>query len=112
MTRPSVSRIEEFMDQSKLHAKLIAAARQNPPSDRVPYAFEKRIMARISQPVADVWSIWGPALWRAALACIVATVLVGTWSEFSPSSESEDLSQAVENTVYAAVDVSLDEDAK
>lgn len=100
------------MDQTKLHAKLIAVARQNPPSDHVPYAFEKRIMARLKQPVVDAWSLWGTALWRSALACLVGAILLGTWSEFSPSSDSEDLSQAVDNTVYAAVDVSLDEDAQ
>jgi hypothetical protein len=100
------------MDQTKLHAKLIAVARQNPPSDHVPYAFEKRIMARLTQPVADAWSMWGTALWRSALACCTATLLLGAWSQLSTSSDSEDLSQAVDNTVYAAVDVSLDEDAQ
>ena len=97
------------MDLSTLQSKLIAAARQNPPSDAVPYAFEKRIMARIGQPVADAWSVWGMALWRAALACLAATLLLGTWSQFSAPSDSEDLSQAVDNTVYAAVDVSLED---
>ena len=36
------------MNLAELERKLIAAARANPPSDRVPYAFEKRIMARLA----------------------------------------------------------------
>ena len=38
------------MNLAELERKLIAAARANPPSDRVPYAFEKRIMARLAEP--------------------------------------------------------------
>ena len=55
------------MNLAELERKLIAAARANPPSDRVPYAFEKRIMARLAaRPVADGWALWARALWRAA----------------------------------------------
>ena len=53
------------MNLAELERKLIAAARANPPSDRVPYAFEKRIMARLAAwPVADSWALWARALWR------------------------------------------------
>src|ERR1035441_10170892 len=61
------------MNVTQLERKLIAAARANPPSDRVPYAFEKRIMAHLAaQPVVDDWALWARALLRAAAPCVVA----------------------------------------
>ena len=69
------------MDTAKLNQKLMAAARHETPSDRVPYAFEKRIMARIGdlRPV-DVWALWGRALWRAAAPCVALTIIMGVWT--------------------------------
>ena len=56
------------MNLDDLQKKLLAAARSHPPVDAVPYAFEKRIMARLgaARNVADGWTFWGRALWRAA----------------------------------------------
>jgi hypothetical protein len=103
------------MNLSELQTKLLAAARKSPPSDHVPYAFEKRIMAHLTKPiVVDVWALWGRGLWRAAAACVVAMALIGGWS-YHASHEATDLSQAFENTVYAALDEGVtpdvDEDA-
>jgi hypothetical protein len=93
------------MNVTELQAKLLKAARNNPPGDQVPYAFEKRIMARLGKPVTDAWSLWGAALWRAAAACVVAMVLLGSWSYHeSASTESADFSQDFENSVFAALD--------
>ena len=36
------------MNLDNLHNKLITAARATPADDRVPYAFEKRVMARLA----------------------------------------------------------------
>ena len=36
------------MNIAELQKKLLAAARANPPGDRVPYAFEKRVMALLA----------------------------------------------------------------
>ena len=102
------------MNLSQLHAKLISVARQNPPSEHVPYAFEKRIMARLTKPVVDVWALWGKALWRAAAVSVFAMALLGGWSYVSQS-ESTDLSQSIEDTVFAALDdqpAVLDEDLR
>ncbi|MBA4147621.1 MAG: hypothetical protein H0X66_05860 [Verrucomicrobia bacterium] len=96
------------MDLTKLQDKLIAAARSRPPGDQVPYAFEKRVMANLRQPLADAWSSWGSALWRAAFSCVVAMLLVMAWSQASTRT-SADLSQAFEKTVLAAAD-HFDED--
>jgi hypothetical protein len=69
------------MNEKELRAKLIAAAKNNPPSDAVPYAFEKRIMNRLAEcPAPNIWALWSGPLWRAALTCIAITVLCGAWS--------------------------------
>jgi hypothetical protein len=102
------------MNLQQLQAKLLAAARRNPPSDQVPFAFEKRIMARLAKPIVDAWSLWGKALWRAAAACVIAVVLLGSWSLQTESSDNTDLSQQFEQTVFAALDeqsaISIGED--
>ena len=92
------------MNLQNLQNKLLAVARKNPPSDRVPFAFEKRIMAHLAKPLVDHWSAWGRALWRAAAACVVAMTLLGGWSFQTASSENVDLSQDLHNTVFAALD--------
>src|SRR4051812_42520051 len=96
------------MDLANLKQKLIAAARNHPPSDRVPYAFEKRVMCLLrAQPVLDEWALWSRALWRAAAACLALVVLLGFISFFTPpgnTAGANDLSQAFENTMLAAVD--------
>ena len=97
------------MDLSKLHNKLIAAARNNPPGNQVPYAFEKRVMANLARPVVDAWQVWGLALWRSAASCVVAMLLIGGWSALEKR-EAEDLSYSFEATVLAAAD-NFEEDA-
>jgi hypothetical protein len=95
------------MDLAQLERKLIAAARANPPSEWMPYAFEKRIMARLNAaPVADRWALWARGLWRAAAPCVAIMLALGAWSFFTPKSHAPatDLSQQLENTLLAAVD--------
>ena len=99
------------MKTTKLQEKLLAAARCQPPGDAVPsavpYAFEKRIMARIHSipardELADELALWASALWRAAASCCVIMVALGVWS-FLPvhTPESPEFSQEFENTVFA-----------
>lgn len=95
------------MNLDQLERKLIAAARAHPPNDRVPYAFEKRIMARLAdRTVADGWELWARALWRAAALCVTVTVLLGAWSLIGTrgTTPANDLSQDLEKTLLAAVD--------
>jgi hypothetical protein len=93
------------MNLERLNQKLIAAARANPPGDAVPYAFEKRIMARLSgRAVPDIWGMWEQALSRAAAVCVLAMLGLALWSYFGPAPNSETLSQDVERTLFAAVD--------
>jgi hypothetical protein len=95
------------MNLAQLERKLIAAARTHPPSDQVPYAFEKRILARLAaRPVLDGWELWARALWRAAAPCVAIMLLLSAWSLFGPQSSApaNDLSQDLEQTLLAAVD--------
>ena len=94
------------MKPGKLDRKLIAVAKANPPSDAVPYAFEQRIMARLGKvPVIDSWAEWSRALWRAAAPCAAIAIFLGVWAVFTPDNNtgSTDLSQDLEQTVFAAV---------
>ncbi len=94
------------MDLAELERKLFAVARRNVPADRVPYAFEQRILARLKgRPVFDLWGEWSRALWRAAAPCVAIALLYGAWSLYSGNrAQNSDLSQQFENTVLAAAD--------
>ena len=95
------------MNLDKLQQKLFAAARANPPSDRVPYAFEKRILARLAaRRVEDPRSQWGAALWRGAAACVAVTVLLSVWSfsGLNRPRSGANLSQDLEHTLLASGD--------
>jgi len=95
------------MNLNELHGKLIAAARATPPDERVPYTFEKRIMARLAgKTPLDAWDLWGQAFSRAAVFCVGFMLLLSAGSFFLPgaNSSSLSLSQDVEQTLMAAVD--------
>ncbi|HEV2327791.1 MAG TPA: hypothetical protein VGY56_03260 [Verrucomicrobiae bacterium] len=94
------------MNVTELQRKLIAAARANAPDDRVPYAFEKRVIALIPGmiPTNDV-ALWVRGLWQAAASCVVVAALCGAWAFLNPASNSgDDLSQNLETTLLASVD--------
>ena len=97
------------MDLDKLHQKLITAAKATAPSDQVPYAFEKRIMARLTAPLAvDVWAVWGRWLWRAVTPCMLVMAGLGVWvvaTTHPIEPESPNLEQAIENTLLSSDDV-------
>lgn len=95
------------MNLVELKRKLLAAARSSRLPDRVPYAFEQRIMACVrSLPVPDPWGAWAGALWRAAVPCVAISLLLAAWSFLGAAngSYSSDLSQEIDNTVLAALD--------
>lgn len=96
------------MNLERLKQKLIATARANPPGDGVPYAFEKRVLARLpGRAMPDIWGMWGQALSRAAAVCVMAMVGLALWSYLEPAPSSESLAQDVERTLFAAVDNSV-----
>ena len=93
------------MNLAELEKKLLATARGQAPSERVPLAFEKRIMARLAAvPSPDHWGLWARGLWRATAPCLGVMMLLAAWSFFAApaNSPAEDLSQQLENTVFAA----------
>jgi hypothetical protein len=84
------------MNLADLHGKLIAAARANPPGDRVPYAFEKRVLAGLrGSKGEDSWALWGRALWRSAFACLVVAIGLSVWSVQSSAEIDTDLESAM-----------------
>ena len=99
------------MNLEELRRKLVAAARAQSPSEHVPYAFEKRVMAMLSsRPVVDLGALWARALWRAAGPCIAIMVFLAAWSFFAADGRTSgrtpmtDLSQEFENTLLAVAD--------
>lgn len=96
------------MDLEKLHQELLATAKANPPGQQVPYAFEKRIMARLSAPLrVDEWALCGRWLWRAVAPCMSLMIALGVWvlATTHTEPESPNLEQAIENTLLSSDDV-------
>ena len=92
------------MNENELHAKLIAAAKNDPPSSLAPYAFEKRIMNAVAtRPAPDIWALWGGPMWRAALSCVAITILCALWSfaAHRQAASDESFSQDFEAIVFA-----------
>jgi hypothetical protein len=96
------------MNLDELQNKLMAAARKSPPADRVPYAFEQRVMARlVTTPRFDEWAAWVRSLWYGAGVCTAVAVLMSVWS-FTPDADQElaaNFSQDLEQTILAPDDV-------
>ncbi|HAV61456.1 MAG TPA: hypothetical protein DCY13_03725 [Verrucomicrobiales bacterium] len=98
------------MQLDVLEQKLVNAARKHPPGDHVPYAFEKRIMARLAEVgIPDGWFLWSRALWRAAVPCLLLVIFSGLWSSNSMNAANTvDFSQQLENTVLAELNQNLE----
>ena len=99
------------MNLEQLQKKLLAAARANPPEDRVPYAFEKRVLARLAaQPTLDGSALWARALWRAAVPCVAVTILLAGLSftvipsDTTTVTSGDDVSQQFEQALLASAD--------
>jgi hypothetical protein len=95
------------MDLNTLYNKLILAARAARPSEEVPYAFEKRIMARLMPRLkVDPWALWSRNLSRSAVLCGIVCLLVGLWSyhKFSRDTVADSISVAFETAVFAPQD--------
>jgi len=96
------------MKLAELQQKLTAAARLQPPDERVPYAFEKRIMALIAERAAASGRVlWMRGFLRAAVSCLALALVCGAVSLFTPAApdNGNDLSQDFENTLLASADL-------
>ena len=87
------------MNLEHLQNKLLAAAKANPPADRVPLAFEKRVLAHLTtkSPV-DLTTLWSRALWRATVPCL-ALMLVLTGLALFPTGSTNSTASVVTTTV-------------
>jgi hypothetical protein len=102
------------MNLAEIQQNLLATARKNLPSDRVPFGFERRVMARLTvQPLLDIWALWARALWRAAAPCVAIMLVLAAWSLFTPTKSPPpgNLSQDLENTLLATMDPELPVDS-
>ena len=99
------------MNLEALQTKLLSAAKANPPSQAVPYCFEKRVMANLAgQKPMNIWAHLAQPMWRAAISCVAITALCGIWTLGSlPASDSNDLSQDLESAVYAGLNQHAEE---
>lgn len=67
-------------------AKMLAESGESV-DDRVPYAFEKRVMAHIKQSpqlALSFWEQWNQALWRAVVPCFAIFILAAVWTDSDP----------------------------
>ena len=99
------------MNMAELQKKLLAAARSNPPSDHVPYAFEERIMAQLpAKPASDILATWNRTLWQAAAPCVAVMLLLGAWTRFAQRTDSsrETLAADLESSLYLPFDNSTE----
>lgn len=89
------------MNTDSLYRTLIRAGRTDPPSEKVPYAFEKRIMAAvrgISKP--DPMKGWVLGLWRAAVSFAGVAAIICVLAVRLPVAEDD---SSVTTAVPAAV---------
>lgn len=89
------------MDLDKLTEKLLQAARE-PADEHVPYAFEKRIMARLRElpaPVLDPILLWARSLWNAVPWCVALSVGIFLLTHTSGERPAGSLDLALEQTV-------------
>lgn len=92
------------MKLDNLHRKIITAARAEQPSERVPYAFEKRVMAHLANNGAvDLLGAWSVALWRAAASCVVVSVAACAFVLWFGGHQEPDFSREFDAAVFASV---------
>ena len=98
------------MNLEQLQKKLLAAARANPPADRVPYAFEKRILAQLAaQPPLTARRALGAGTVAGRRSVRRRHALAGNLVFHLPHRiqrrpRHEDLSQQFEQTLLASAD--------
>ena len=91
---------------------MLAKTRKMPADDRVPYAFEKRIMAHIKETPessANLWELWGHSLWRAVVPCLAVMVLVAVWIK-APGKTTETSGPKAGAPTVATIDSPAKED--
>ena len=102
-----MKKIEDILE------RLLTQTREIPANDRVPYAFEKRIMAHIKEApaaLADVWSAWAQSLWKAVVPCLAVLVMVAVWMKAPTDGTGVTTPQGNAAPVVANFEAPADED--
>ncbi len=96
----------KMLKADPLIEKLLCVARANPPNDRVPYAFEQRILARLqSGAIPDVWGLWEQVFWRSLPAFLGITLMLGAVTYTTQATwDSNSLQDDLESALYAEVE--------
>jgi len=108
-----MAKIDNLLD------KMLTASREAA-DDRVPYKFEKRVMAHIketSHMALSTWAQWSQGLWRSVIPCFAIMILVAVWTntrstsnqttKISPSeliAQSDPVEDELETIVMLAID--------
>jgi hypothetical protein len=93
--------------------EFVKIAREIPRDERVPYAFEKRVMAHLaSAAVPDALSLWTRALWRAVAPCfgimLIAAAVSFASHDQSAGATANDNDLDLDSAVLTPSDVSMD----
>ena len=93
--------------------EFVKLARQMAAEERVPYAFEKRVMANLEAPVIDPLAQWAKGLWRAVAPClgIMAVTAAVCFSQAGEPQAATNLDLDLENAVLAPPEPILDLEA-
>ena len=84
-------------------------ARELPRDERVPFAFEKRVMAHLSAgPAVDSLALWTNALWRAVGPCLAIMAFVAAISFSQSNQAADDMDAALERAVMAVPEATFD----
>ena len=87
----------------------VEMARALPPVEQVPYAFEKRVLARIREISSDPWAAWSGLMWRAAVACLMISLGAGLLSASRAEPKAGELvASDLEEVVFAPLHASAE----
>ncbi len=102
-----MKKIEDILES------LLTQTREIPTNERVPHAFEKRIMAHIKEgpaALADVWSAWAQSLWKAVVPCLAVLMMVAVWMKAPTDGTGATTPQGNAAPVVANFEAPTDED--
>ena len=92
------------MNENEKLKQFVRIARSIPSEERVPLAFEKRIMSRLAQlrPI-DAIEVWGRIFWRVAACGLGVALLAAAWTAFhrEPTPRTQDLANDLDKTILA-----------
>ena len=89
------------MKQQDFQTQIYKAAAQLPLDDRVPYAFEQRVMMHLNAVVLDAKALWGRLLWRAVIPCLGVMLLTSVLA--SMTNETDAFAPDLESAVLAPI---------